>query len=344
MIFHLNPAAFPPGWTGVDLFFVLSGYLITNIILKYQQSPRFLLAFYARRGLRIWPIYYLVFILLIAINPFLPKPYALDAWPFYATYTQNLPSYWGGHMPPFNPAFDHTWTLAIEEQYYLLWPALVMLAGPRRCLPLCLAVIALAFVAREGFAFYFVVPVVRPAMSERLLIARCDGFALGGLLAVLFREPLAGRLPLRQVCVLGAALVVGGGYLAIAFATGGPGALGLPTPGNPALTILMVGLFYFSVVGFVLLGSGRPILAALRWKPLCDLGVISYGLYMYHYVIYWMIDGFGANPDDFNYHQPWPVSAAKVLLTIAVAIVSWHCVEKPIMRLKGRFEYQNPSA
>src|SRR5262249_12621797 len=151
------------------LFFVLSGYLITNIILKYEESPHFIMSFYARRGLRIWPIYFLLLFVLVAVNCFLPHPYSLAGLPYYLTYTQNAPLYWGKPMPPFNPAFDHPWTLALEEQYYLLWPALVLCVGKRRLVWLCLALIAIAFVARSGFSIYFVIPVVQNAMSERLL-------------------------------------------------------------------------------------------------------------------------------------------------------------------------------
>lgn len=336
LVFHLNPAGFPPGWTGVDLFFVLSGYLITQIIIKHETTKQFFRAFYIRRGLRIWPIYYLCFVGLIAVNRWLPRPYTLDGWPFYATYTQNVPSYWGKQTPPFNPAFDHTWTLALEEQYYLVWPAVVMFAGPRRLVALCIGVITLAFVCRSGFQSYFIIPIVFPPMSERLLVARCDGFALGGLLAALLP---GGRPSPRARGVIWLGLAVSGAYLAWMFGRGGMGALGLPTPSNPALTILMVDLFYFGVVGAVLLNQGHRALAPLRWKPLCHMGLISYGIYMYHYIVYWIMDGCGGGRDDFIYQQPWTIQAAKVVLTILVAMASWRWIERPILSLKDRFRY-----
>src|SRR5689334_19766085 len=94
LLFHIRPQRFPWGWTGVDLFFVLSGYLITTIILGHQGTRGFVRNFYIRRSLRIWPIYYLALLGLVLANRWLPKPQPMDALPYYLTYTQNLPSYW----------------------------------------------------------------------------------------------------------------------------------------------------------------------------------------------------------------------------------------------------------
>ena len=115
------------GFTGVHLFLVLSGYLITNIVINHVDSPGFFRAFYARRILRIWPIYYLTLGFLVVLQHYLPNPPSLRGLPYYLTFTQHT---W--HWPvltkilptPSTPvrAFDHSWTLALEEQFYLLWP------------------------------------------------------------------------------------------------------------------------------------------------------------------------------------------------------------------------------
>ena len=75
--------------------------------------------------MRIWPIYYLMFPALFVINPLLPHPQPLDGLPYYLTYTQFIQGYWSGTLPPFSLLFRHTWTLAIEEQFYVFWPLLV---------------------------------------------------------------------------------------------------------------------------------------------------------------------------------------------------------------------------
>jgi peptidoglycan/LPS O-acetylase OafA/YrhL len=331
LLFHIRPQRFYFGWTGVDLFFVLSGYLITAIILDHVSSRRFFVHFYVRRGLRIWPIYYLTLFGLVLANPHLPKRQPMDALPYYLTYTQNVPSYWHRPMPPFNPAFDHTWTLALEEQFYLLWPALVAWAGPRRLVRLCLAVVTINLLAREGGYFTY------NQLSERLLVARSDGFALGGLLAALLadRERLA-RHRARFRLGFGLAGLAALVYLAVGMALTDPiGFIGLPTPIWPVLTIFAVALLYFGLIGVVLLSAGHPALAPLRLGPLVYLGRISYGIYIYHYIIYWAIDGF-----DFNYDRPWRINVLKVAATVAAAMLSWHLIERPILSLKDYFRYE----
>ena len=117
LVFHLRPQSFPFGWTGVDLFFVLSGYLITSIILGHGDSPGFYRNFYMRRGLRIWPIYYLTLFVLLATNPLLDQPQPMRGLAYVLTYTQNTPLFWRKIPPLFHRAFDHSWTLALEEQF-----------------------------------------------------------------------------------------------------------------------------------------------------------------------------------------------------------------------------------
>lgn len=328
--FHLNPQAFYPGWTGVDLFFVLSGYLITGIILRYGGTRGFLTNFYMRRGLRIWPIYYLTLGFLVAINRFLPRPESLESVPYYLTYTQNIRLYWKGSSPSM-PAFDHTWTLALEEQFYLLWPALILLVKPKRIIPLCLVTIAIGWMAREdGYLIW-------GHFSERILIARCDGFALGGLLAAIRL-----RMEPRRVAMISAgAFFAGLGYIVWGMIAMGSGVafLGLPTPNRPSSTILAVGVTYFGLVGVVITNAGLAWLAPLRNRVLAYLGQISYGLYLYHIPVFWLMDG-----QTFLYDQAWTTRAAKVGVTLIVAVVSWHAIEAPILRLKDRFAYRAPAS
>lgn len=375
LLFHLNPPRFFFGWTGVDLFFVLSGYLITTIILDHQGKRGFLRNFYARRGLRIWPIYYLALFAMVATAPLVPtdrRP-TLEGLGYYATYLQNVTLYRLQPPPEFHVAFDHTWTLALEEQFYLIWPALVALAslalwdrwgsrlarvaGPRlpvawrerwqgrpgwvraidgrqaRLIGLCIAVVMVAWMAREGGYFRL------GRYPERILISRCDGFALGGLLAVLLidRERFARN---RRRFRIGFVITAIGafGYIAWKLATAGMGYLGLPTPSDPAPTIFLVSLAYFGLVGAVACFAGHPALAPLRWRPLCYLGLISYGIYLYHYIIYWIYDGFR-----FTWEDSLADGATKIGLTLLAAILSWHLIEKPILGLKERFRYEAPS-
>ena len=123
------------GWTAVDLFFVISGYLITTILLRGRSTPGALANFYARRSLRIWPIYYLALAAFLVANALIGHPYPTDGLPYYLTYTQNVPRYWGGVVPPFCKAFAHCWSLSVEEQFYLIWPALSSSGAGGTCRP-----------------------------------------------------------------------------------------------------------------------------------------------------------------------------------------------------------------
>lgn len=336
VFFHLDPRRYFPGWSGVDLFFVLSGYLITAIILRDGGSRGFFRNFYARRTLRIWPIYYLTLVGLVAVNPFLRRPASLADLPYALTYTQNVPLYWGKQPPANHPAFDHTWTLAIEEQFYLVWPALVVWAGRRRLAPLCLIAIAVSLATRDGGNGLL------PKYGERLLASRCDGFALGGLLAWSLADGGWARDPRNRAGpAFGAAVVLALGYLAWGSrAHGALGFIGLPTPMWPAETIFAFGVLYAGLIGLLAVNAGGRRLRPLRLPWLAYLGQISYGIYLYHYVVFWVVDG--CDPKvSVRAGQPWTTQAVKLAATLAVAAASWHLIERPILGLKGRFRYRD---
>ncbi len=373
LIYHLDAKVFLPGWTGVDLFFVLSGYLITTIVLDHFEAKRFIAVFYARRGLRIWPIYYLSLAVLVATAPLVPTPNRppLEGLGNYLTFTQNVSLYDMKTPPKFHGGFEHAWTLALEEQFYLIWPALIAIVAwtgwdrvtrfasrrgvrwgfgrrmvkLRRNLSWCLApgsrnlrlmalcgfLVALAWMARAGGYLR------HGQYSDRILIGRCDGFALGGLLAVILtdRQRVAQHLTFYRRA-FGVVMLLTFMQMAYScYASSMIGYFGYPTPPDVAGTILTVNLFYFGLVGAVVTLAGHPWLAPLRWRPLCYMGIISYGIYLYHKMIYWALDGYKYRIEDSFWYGLF-----KVAVTLAVAIVSWHLVERPILALKDRFHYE----
>ena len=177
MIYHLNSPAFLFQGVRVDLFLILSGYLVTTVILNRGNAGNFYLVFQARRVLRIWPIYYLTLAALVATNACLARSTAIDALPNYLTFTQNIQRYWSNSVPPFKWYYTHTWSLALEQQFYLFWPLLLAVAGRRRLVELAVALVAISVTARAlGFHWW-------------VLLSRCDGFALGSILALLFGDP-----------------------------------------------------------------------------------------------------------------------------------------------------------
>jgi peptidoglycan/LPS O-acetylase OafA/YrhL len=150
---HLGGTTFSVGWTGVILFFVLSGYLITGILLDAKGSGGYFRNFYIRRALRIFPAYYLVLLLTAAtiyiVAPTSPVfgPGAFE-WNYFIFYVQN---YWLGiqaYQTPLAGILGHTWTLAIEEQFYLIWPAIVYFLGRRALVVFCIALLVLSPIVR----------------------------------------------------------------------------------------------------------------------------------------------------------------------------------------------------
>jgi peptidoglycan/LPS O-acetylase OafA/YrhL len=330
VFFHLWLDRFGILGSAVDLFFVLSGYLITTIILNNTLNDRFLLSFYIRRGLRIWPIYYLVLLALVFFYPLLPTRETLAELPYYLTFTQEIPRYQAAFGPTFPSAFRHTWSLAIEEQFYLIWPPLLWWLGKRRLPKIALALVGLAVVARTL------------NFSSFILITHCDGLALGGLLAGILRDLDRGS---------GSALRVRSAMAA--YAAGSAAVLGalivlpiLPEKSGLAIVsaVIVTGLkplaqnvLFFAIVGLVVLQAGSQPLAWLRDRRLVYLGTISYGIYLYHHFVFEICKL-------YERYYGWPRNLmcdfAKLGASIALAALSWKFIEQPVLLLKDRFGYE----
>jgi peptidoglycan/LPS O-acetylase OafA/YrhL len=133
--FHLQLAGFSLGWAGVYLFFVLSGFLITRILIAAKDKSLYFATFWTHRAIRIFPIYYLLFVSIFILAHTLAWP--TSDWPWFALYVQNFKLATSSFAMNF-PLMQHTWTLACEEQFYWLWPIAVYFM-PRRVL-LCFAI------------------------------------------------------------------------------------------------------------------------------------------------------------------------------------------------------------
>jgi peptidoglycan/LPS O-acetylase OafA/YrhL len=337
---HIGHAIDSPWVTrSVDLFFVLSGYFITTNILKSAGSPGFLRLFFLRRTLRIWPAYFLALGACLIIGPRLRWDQPNVAWPYYCTFTQNVPYYWGGTMPPFSGMFKHTWTLAIEEQFYLLWPLLAVIAGRKRLIPLAALFMAIPLAMRSlGFDPY-------------LLLTRCDGLALGALLAVLVydRERLQRRMPAFRTAfaLTGLAAVsapVWCGLLLAPMERAWPAAL-RPNLLQSATTFRCC-VAFFALAGLVFCCEGHRWLALLRDRRLCHVGKISYGLYLYHPLV------FAAMPALYHrfvmrklgLRSSLLMDVAMIAVCFALAELSRRFVEQPFLALKQRFAYEPTGA
>jgi peptidoglycan/LPS O-acetylase OafA/YrhL len=315
---------------GVNLFFVLSGYLITTIILGHTLNPRFLVSFYARRGLRIWPIYYLSLAGVVLLSQVLPLSGDLSEWPCYAAYVQGLSHYLSGREPTFPLAFQHTWSLAIEEQFYLFWPALIGLAG-RRGLPVLAAIlVGTAVLARSA------------GISHFILITNIDALALGGWLAYFLdrARPVEGITPsaCRRFTALAFAIVVLAlGIFALAARSRAwwPGLL--PPASINSLKLLAADLLCLALVLALVVHAGQPRLGWLRNRCLVYLGTISYGIYLYHHILFKIYEDLASY---YGWGGSIAIDLAKLGVALALASLSWHLVERPILSLKDRFRYR----
>jgi peptidoglycan/LPS O-acetylase OafA/YrhL len=323
MIFH-SRRDFWFGSTGVDLFFVLSGYLISEIILQNRHRRGFLRTFFARRALRILPIYYFVVISVFLFNSYLNHPRSTNGYFYYLFYLQNTPHYWGCVPPTIGLPLGHTWTLAIEEQFYLLWPFVVCLLAPARLLWVCVCMVLFSGGARfEG-------------LHSGTLLGHMDGLALGAILACL-------RTRWQWARSWSASLgyfAIAGSFAAIYFIVWHVRAAEcLETAkafrGNAGLLIISVA--YFGLIGGLSSAAGARGTAVLRQRWLTGLGTISYGLYLYHVVVYAAFDSFFKT--NGRHDDCWWLGAFKIAVSVGVACLSWHFIEKPILKLKNRFAY-----
>jgi len=325
MLFHLNVPGFSLGWAGVYLFFVISGFLITGILLDTKNNYHYYRNFYARRILRIFPIYYLSLLVLTVAG--LIVGWNIADFPYYVLYLQNYVFGLSRWQPNFPHMFDHTWSLAIEEQFYLVWPLLIFLLNQKQLRYLLLGLFVLAWGTRVLIFF---------TLHSRSLLftplpTALDSLSVGAYLALVARSRDTSPNDLAK---RGALLSVfsGGGLILLAIASrlSSPLGLGLWVVTHSNLTLFA--LFFGGGLAFIVFRN-TLLSSFLRMAWLRHIGKISYGLYLYHYPVYSLIDkvsGGHAVPE-------WLGMASRVVLTYTIALISWHFIESPLHALKKRF-------
>ena len=323
------------GWVGVQLFFVLSGFLISGILLDTREKPRYFTSFYARRTLRIFPLYYFVlavaFVVLPAVGA-MPSGMAATSsnqvWLW--TYVVNWTEPHGGGVT----GFPHFWSLAVEEQFYLFWPLLARFTVPSRLLTLSFVLATSSIVSRVLMLRF-------GATTEAVYhytFCRMDALVLGAALAAAFRVPAWRAVLMARTRLL---FLSGVGLLALLF---------VATKGLPRTTLLMqtAGYTLLSIAFTLLVGAvvsdhvrGRGVLSrAFSGAWLRALGKYSYAIYVVH------------QPLNLFIGKPWlaahgqqdpsvlvglgyvvGVSAASFVM----AALSFHGMEKHFLRLKRHF-------
>ena len=310
------------GWMGVDLFFVLSGFLITGILLDAKSSEGYFRNFYARRCLRIWPLYYSVLVLMFVILPLVRPQDAVELfqrsspWWSYPLFLQNFLV--GAPALAVGP-LGVSWSLAVEELFYLVWPLCVRFLTSGRLQFLAWTVLLLS----PGVRLLFL---TRHWIIYSNPFCRLDGMMAGALLAILVRQ--SGFEPGR---LLKPAWIV--------FVVAAPLAVTTAAYQTMWLAFSMAVVASVSFVYVALFSSNTWFRAFLTNRFLTFTGTISYGLYLLHKI-----------PDDAfkrlhlkDAHPMaafWLVVAASYLL----AIVSWNLLEKPFLKLKRFFQAKRNAA
>ncbi len=338
LILKLTTTITGTGWTGVQLFFVLSGFLITGILLDARGSPKFFRTFYLRRTLRIFPIYYAFLAVAFFVVPF----FADQDWTavarrnqwWYWTYLSN----WGGALGYGIPGLSHFWSLAVEEQFYLLWPVLVFTLSRRGLTGLCAVLIG----ATPLLRLLLRASGLPELAGYEFTIARWDALAFGAVLAILLRDE-AGRAWLRPRAAWIAGAAVLGLLAVVGIERGFPErSLLVQVAGQTLVAALGASLIYFSVVPVPPPGAAASLRVALSARWLRFLGKYSYAIYVLHFPIHILV----------SRHVAGIVNAvdgpARLLrlalyvpsisaLSILAALVSWRVIEKPFLDLKERF-------
>jgi peptidoglycan/LPS O-acetylase OafA/YrhL len=322
----------PWGHLGVSLFFVLSGFLITGILIRSRdlvaankQSAGFAARqFYIRRFLRIFPLYYFI----IALGLVLAIPPVREIWHWLISYTMNVYVSLRGDE---NYFFSNFWSLAVEEQFYVAWPWFVLFAPRKWLLPATLVMISSGpawrmYAFTHGFNF---------VALYKMTPACLDSLGVGALLAQAHHSMLAKETIRRYVnrLILPAGLVLSVCLWALVY-------FEINWSANIVLFDLSVAMIFCWFISSASVGFGGVTGSLMASRPLVYCGKISYGIYVYHQftppVLMFLSGKIG-----FSY-QPhgWLSLVLGVSLTMVFSSLSWYLLEQPVSNLKRRFSYR----
>ncbi len=321
------------GQFGVDLFFVISGFLITVILLKSISSAKYFTNFYGRRLLRIFPIYYLCLALIFFI---LPDQLLLDAnlktsttdqWWFW-TYLQNWFFATQG-IPAGTAPITHFWTLAVEEQFYLLWPVIIFLIRDlKKLLVVCIAILITINAIRFFTWLYF-----RENIDQlSYIITRCDGILAGSIVAVLKKTGQLQKSILLKITSIILILLNGIYLLLVPVFDLRPNYLNIA--GYTSISILFTWVLYLTI------SNPRSMLQkTLLISPLKFFGKYSYGIYVFHFPVMFLL-----HPTTEKWLWPIfgnriPETLLLICIEVIIAVIVYHLYEKHFLKLKKFFSY-----
>ncbi len=338
MLAHCYPNMITrPFWVAMDLFFVMSGFLITGILLDSKQNQHYYKNYIVRRVLRVFPLYYFVLVLSFLVIPYtIPGIMGVN----YDFYTKNQAWFWlyGQNwlfsikgLPEINHSMVHFWSLAVEEQFYIFWPLLIKFFKPKQIVRICVGIILFSVYFRVSLGFKLGLVQPYPYMNT---FSRMDSLAIGSIIAIVIRYNKAWLEKYLNVIAVASfiCLLLGFAY----FRTG------------TFLRLYPIFTFVDIFAGCILLYSLSPNKSALirvgDHSLFRFLGKYSYGIYIYHYIIF--------NSLDQHFHpyilkhinsEAIAVTLTGVLtigISIVIAIASFRYLEMPFLKLKKYFAYK----
>jgi peptidoglycan/LPS O-acetylase OafA/YrhL len=320
---------------GVKLFFVLSGFLITGILIGGRELGErtpdrrlsFVRQFYIRRFLRIFPVYYVVLIALILVGAAQTR----QIWSWLFTYTTNV-YIW--HHLAFPATVPHFWTLAVEEQFYLVWPWAVLFLPRKSLLLFVLTLCCLGPAWRFYASFHYSPDHWNAAFTFTLGVV--DFLAIGAVLAIAAHADRS-REKLRRtlawvVLPVGAVM-----YIILFYVSRSSIDRHVPL----ALADTGAALVFCWLIGFASLGFRGRFGRLLEWRPIVYLGKISYGIYIFHYLVPLTFAAAATRLGIEYVNSGFVNFIAASLVTFAIAAISWHSFERPINGLKRHFGYES---
>ena len=340
-----NNEVFTWGWVGVNLFFVLSGFLITGILVDSLHCQRYFRDFYIRRTLRIFPLYYAIWLLFLLATPLLHVQ-----WNRYvaamAFFIGNF--FKAGVNVHANPGFlhyipspgvttvvlvDHFWSLCVEEQFYLVWPFLIWtIREPRRLLFLCLCMIAITPIGRIAYQVTHA-PTSNMDVLYYNSFSRADALFLGAAIALWLRLSAPSPHFLRKIAI--ASLIA---PFLILFSLRSLESNGAPAPlADPLTFTIGFTLINIAAGGLLLLSieSKSLLVSVLQGRPFVLIGRVGYGLYIFSQLLYIELIRHMRHFNSPLGRYLFPLVA--FLISLAISLISFRYLESPFLGLRGRF-------
>lgn len=329
------------GWCGVDLFFVLSGFLITGILYRSKSDPFYFVNFYTRRALRIFPLYYGVLIILLvalpAIHHFEAPAFNKTfrdqgwAWIFCVNILESVKNTMAALVTPVF-SLNGLWSLAVEEHFYLIWPSVVIRCGRRMLMKICAVLFVVAPILRIILLIWKTPGIAAYAFT----LCRMDSLAAGAFVALAVQGDAQILKALSPKVFFANSMVAALSALCL-------GSVGIPGPVIiQALGHTVLALLFASVIALIVLHVDAGFSSALEWRPLREIGKVSYGMYVFHTIFVIPLNKI-LPMETLLRHGLSECSSAAIhgvaagLIVYCISWLSFQFFESPINRLKRYF-------